>query len=215
MPEPPWGSHRPPWWPEDEPFGPGRRHWGPGAGMRGRFLRRMVLGLAVFFAVIFAIGALAVTLAERAFGAGHARPFARVFGLGVVLAFAFLLARRMIRRTAGPIGDVMEAARRVAGGDYGARVDVRGPGDVRRLASAFNEMAERLESNEDRRRRLMADVAHELRTPMTVIRGHAEGALDGVYEPDRAHLARIVEETDLMARLLDDLQTLSMAEAAC
>jgi two-component system sensor histidine kinase BaeS len=90
---------------------------------------------------------------------------------------------------------------------------VRGPGDVRRLASAFNEMAERLQTNEERRRRLMADVAHELRTPMTVIRGHAEGALDGVYEPDRAHLARIVEETDLMARLLDDLQTLSMAEA--
>jgi len=181
--------------------------------MRRRFLRRLVLGLAVFFGVVFAIGALAVTLADRAFGAGHARPFARVMGLGVVLAIAFLLARRSIRRTAGPIGDVMEAARSVAGGDYGARVDVRGPGDVRRLASAFNEMAARLESNEERRRRLMADVAHELRTPMTVIRGHAEGALDGVYEPDRAHLMRIVEETDLMARLLDDLQTLSMAEA--
>lgn len=172
-----------------------------------------MLGLAVFFGVVFAIGSVAVTLADRLFGADHRRPFARILGLGLVLGLAFLLARRAIRRTAGPVGDVMEAARRVAGGDYGVRVDVRGPGDVRRLAAAFNEMAERLETNEDRRRRLMADVAHELRTPMTVIRGHAEGALDGIYEPDRAHLARIVEETDLMARLLDDLQTLSMAEA--
>ncbi|HEV8564086.1 MAG TPA: HAMP domain-containing sensor histidine kinase [Actinomycetota bacterium] len=167
----------------------------------------------MFFAATFAIGGVAVSLADRMFGADRSRPFARIVGLGIVLAFAFLLARRTIRRTAGPVGDVMEAARRVAGGDYGARVDVRGPGDIRRLATAFNEMAERLETNEERRRRLMADVAHELRTPMTVIRGHAEGALDGVYEPDRAHLSRIVEETDLMARLLDDLQTLSMAEA--
>ncbi|HEY7400926.1 MAG TPA: HAMP domain-containing sensor histidine kinase [Actinomycetota bacterium] len=181
--------------------------------MRRHFLRRIAIGLIGFFVVVFAIGALAITLSERAFGGNHPHPFARVFGLGLVLAIAFLLARRSIRRTAGPIGDVMDAARRVAGGDYAARVDVRGPGDVRRLASAFNEMAERLQTNEERRRRLMADVAHELRTPMTVIRGHAEGALDGVYEPDRAHLERIVEETDLMARLLDDLQTLSMAEA--
>jgi signal transduction histidine kinase len=181
--------------------------------MRGRFLRRLVIGLAMFFVVVFAVGAVAVTAADRMFGPNHQRPFARVVGLGVVFGIAFLLARRTIRRTAGPVGDVMEAARKVADGDYGTRVDVRGPGDVRRLASAFNEMAKRLQTNEERQRRLMADVAHELRTPMTVIRGHAEGALDGIYEPDRAHLERIVEETDLMARLLDDLQTLSMAEA--
>jgi signal transduction histidine kinase len=108
---------------------------------------------------------------------------------------------------------VMEAADRVAGGDYSTRVQVRGPGEVGRLASSFNQMTERLQANETQRRALLADVAHELRTPLSVIRGNVEGMLDGVYPPDEAHLGPVLEETAVMARLLDDLQTLSTAEA--
>jgi signal transduction histidine kinase len=136
------------------------------------------------------------------------------FGLLVLglLGVAFL-AGRVVRRMAAPIGDVMEAADRVAGGDYSTRVQVRGPGEVGRLASSFNQMTARLQASETQRRALLADVAHELRTPLSVIRGNVEGMLDGVYPPDETHLAPVLEETAVMARLLDDLQTLSTAEA--
>jgi two-component system OmpR family sensor kinase/two-component system sensor histidine kinase BaeS len=136
------------------------------------------------------------------------------FGLLILglLGVAFL-AGRAVRRMAAPIGEVMEAADRVAGGDYSTRVQVRGPGEVGRLAHSFNQMTERLQANETQRRALLADVAHELRTPLSVIRGNVEGMLDGVYPPDEAHLGPVLEETAVMARLLDDLQTLSTAEA--
>jgi two-component system OmpR family sensor kinase/two-component system sensor histidine kinase BaeS len=136
------------------------------------------------------------------------------FGLLILglLTVAFL-AGRAVRRMAAPIGDVMEAADRVAGGDYSTRVQVRGPGEVGRLAHSFNQMTERLQANETQRRALLADVAHELRTPLSVIRGNVEGMLDGVYPPDEVHLGPLLEETAVMARLLDDLQTLSTAEA--
>jgi two-component system, OmpR family, sensor histidine kinase BaeS len=129
-----------------------------------------------------------------------------------VLAVAFL-AGRAARRMAAPLGEVMEAADRVAGGDYSTRVQARGPGEVGRLAHSFNQMTERLQANETQRRALLADVAHELRTPLSVIRGNVEGMLDGVYPADEAHLGPVLEETAVMARLLDDLQLLSTAEA--
>lgn len=75
-------------------------------------------------------------------------------------------------------------------------------------------MTERLEASENQRRNLLADIAHELRTPLSVIRGNVEGILDGLYAPDGAHLDPVLEETRVMARLLDDLRTLSTAEAA-
>ncbi len=74
-------------------------------------------------------------------------------------------------------------------------------------------MTERLRASEEQRRNLIADVAHELRTPLTVIQGQTEGLLDGLYPPDRAHLEPVLEETRVMSRLLDDLQTLSTAES--
>src|SRR5439155_25650313 len=104
-------------------------------------------------------------------------------------------------------------ADRVAGGDYGARVEERGSLEMRRLARSFNAMAERLRANEDQRRNFIADVAHELRTPLSVIQGNAEGILDGLYPADQEHLEPVLDETKVMARLLDDLQTLSTAEA--
>ena len=81
------------------------------------------------------------------------------------------------------------------------------------MGRAFNEMAERLGTNEARRRQLLADVAHELRTPLSVIQANLEALIDGLYPVDEAHLRRILEETGVMTRLLDDLQTLSTAEA--
>jgi two-component system OmpR family sensor kinase/two-component system sensor histidine kinase BaeS len=107
----------------------------------------------------------------------------------------------------------MEAADRVAEGDYTARVEERGPGEMRRLARSFNAMIGRLASAEQQRRDLLADVAHELRTPLSVIQGNVEGVLDGIYPAHRSHLEPVIEEARVMSRLLDDLHTLSTAEA--
>ena len=129
----------------------------------------------------------------------------------VFLVIAFLV--RLVRRTAAPVSDLIEAAARVEAGDYSARVPVRGPREVRGLARGFNAMSERLEETDEARRRLLADVSHELRTPLTVMQGTLEGMLDGLYPVDEAHLAPVLEETRVLARLVEDLRTLSLSEA--
>ncbi|HVD12856.1 MAG TPA: HAMP domain-containing sensor histidine kinase [Actinomycetota bacterium] len=202
----------PPWWPEGEPFPP---PWQGGWGGR-RFPRRVGIMFALFVILTFFVGGFVIRLLTGGFQPGErgggppAVPVAIVI-LGIVVVA--LLVGRLVRRMAAPIGDVMEAAGRVAGGDYGARVRARGPVEVRRLAQSFNQMAGRLEANEQQRRTLLADVTHELRTPLSVIRGTVEGMLDGLYPADSSHLGPVLEETAVMARLLDDLQTLSTAEA--
>ena len=120
---------------------------------------------------------------------------------------------RAVRRSAGTVGDVMEAAGRVAAGDYAVRVQPRGQGEVGLLAVSFNAMTDRLAENDARRRALMADVAHELRTPLAVVRGRVEGMLDGVYPRDDAQLEPLLDSVGVMTRLLEDLATLSTAEA--
>jgi signal transduction histidine kinase len=183
--------------------------------MRHSFARRAVFIAIGFFAFVFLLNALGFLLFSKDFGPG--RPDGRgppgpFFGV-LLLVVVFLVAGRIVRWLAAPVGSVMEAADRVAGGDYGARVSPQGPRDMRRLARSFNVMAERIEANESQRRNLLADLAHELRTPLAVIRGNVEGMLDGVYPVDDKRLRRLIDETTVMARLLDDLQTLSMAEA--
>ena len=132
------------------------------------------------------------------------------FILGMVALF---LAGRALRRLSAPVGEVLEAAERLAGGDYSVRVAEQGPREIRSLAHAFNSMAVRLQSTDQERRNLLADVTHELRTPLTVIQGSLEGMLDGVYTADEAHLKSILEETQLLARLVGDLRTLALAES--
>jgi len=92
-------------------------------------------------------------------------------------------------------------------------VTERGPRELRSLARAFNAMSGRLAESDAERRRLLADVSHELRTPLTVIQGNIEGMLDGLYPADQAHLDRVLAETHQMERLIDDLRTLSLADA--
>jgi signal transduction histidine kinase len=135
------------------------------------------------------------------------------FGVVFLLVVGGLALLRGVRGFARPVGDVMEAADRVAEGDYAVRVQERGPREIRRLGRSFNQMTERLQTNEERRRNLLADVTHELRTPLAVMQANLEGLMDGVYPTDPAHLALILDETKMMSRLLDDLQTLSTAEA--
>ena len=181
--------------------------------MRRHFMRRVALAFVAFFLFMVLVAAAAVALVSRIAGeGGHPVLLVAIVALGI-LAVGGIAAGRAVRRAAAPIADVMDAADRVASGDYAARVEPRGPGDTRRLARSFNAMAERLETNEVRRRELLADIAHELRTPLSVIRGNVEGMVDGLYPADAARLRPLIEETTKMARLLEDLQTLSTAEA--
>jgi signal transduction histidine kinase len=78
---------------------------------------------------------------------------------------------------------------------------------------SFNSMAERLQAHDQHRRNMLADISHELRTPITVIQGNVEGMLDGVYPTDEARLKSIIEETQILSRLVDDLRTLALAES--
>ena len=181
--------------------------------MRRRFLRWIVLILVLFLVLGFAASALAVVVLTEGPG-GHRGLIMAAGILGVLLLVLALAAvGRLVRRAAAPLGDVMDAADRVAAGDHDVRVEERGPREMRRLARSFNAMVERLRAAEQQRRNLLADVTHELRTPLSVIRGDVEGILDGVYTADRDHLEPVLKEARVMTRLLDDLQTLSTAEA--
>src|SRR6185503_1994189 len=79
------------------------------------------------------------------------------------------------------------------------------------LMSGFNSMAERLQANDQQRRNMLADVSHELRTPLTIIQGNVEGILDGVYPADETRLKSILEETQVLSRLIEDVLTLALA----
>ena len=135
-------------------------------------------------------------------------------GLSLVLPLLALgLAARAFKNIATPLADVMAAADAVAEGDLSARVSNDIAGGFGDLAKSFNRMAEELERADQRRRNLTADVAHELRTPLHIIQGNLEGILDGVYEPAEEHIEATLDETRALARLVDDLRTLSLAEA--
>jgi signal transduction histidine kinase len=177
--------------------------------------------MAFFFLlfIVFSVG-FALTLAWFVFtlvtqwllpAASNGLP--NLGGWLVIFFVGLLFMSWVLRRAAMPLGDAMEAIERVADGDYTVRVRERGPRAARRLARALNTMTARLQQNDELRRNLMADVAHELRTPLAVMQGHLEGLLDGVYPRDDAHLAVILDETRVLSRLIEDLRTLALAES--
>jgi signal transduction histidine kinase len=166
--------------------------------------------LFMFLIVASAIGFVA-WLIGSALGAGRSAPGAILIGLLVLLVLAIL--GRIVRRLAAPVGDLIEASGRVEAGDFSTRVQEAGPREVRALARAFNAMSARLEETEQQRRSALADVSHELRTPLTVIQGNLEAIIDGVYPADPAHLEPILAETRILERLIEDLRTLTLAEA--
>jgi len=141
------------------------------------------------------------------------RAIAGAAGLAALLALltGLLLARRITR----PVERIITVTRAMGGGDRAARVGpVTAPGELRELATAFDQMADTLDRQEQLRRDLVADVAHELRTPVAILQAGHEALLDGVVEPTPDQLTSLRDEVLRLARMVDDLQTLAAADAA-
>jgi signal transduction histidine kinase len=136
-----------------------------------------------------------------------------LLGGSVAIAIALLLTFVLSRRITSPIGALARAARRLGRGDLSQRVQFQGKGEVATLAQAFNSMAADLEHAEQLRRNLVADVAHELRTPLSNIQGYLEAIRDRVMKPNAATIRSLNEEAALLSRLVNELQELSLAEA--
>ncbi len=113
----------------------------------------------------------------------------------------------------GPMDNLIQAARRIEKGDYSATVPEYGPPEMRSVARAFNAMSARLKLTDEQRRSFLADVAHELRTPLSVIRGQAEGIADGLYAADAEHIEPILDATRGLEVLVEDLRTLVLTDA--
>jgi histidine kinase len=134
--------------------------------------------------------------------------FALVASLGAAAIVSTLVARRILR----PVREVRDATRRLADGHYDERVVEPGELELAELAHDVNRLAVKLETTERRRARLVSEVAHEIRTPLTTIQGYVEGLLDGVFEPTEEVLAAVGEEASRLQRLASDLAELSRSE---
>jgi signal transduction histidine kinase len=213
------GRHggRPPWWPEGEqwpPAGPPWRH----APLR--FRRRLLVAGLLFFLFVTGMGAIGAHFWRDEWQSNSGGPGGRpdrggpfpgvVVGVGLAAlagtGFAY-------RRLARPVGDLLEAAERVGAGEYDQRLQPRGPREVQSLMRTFNEMSGRLEANEAARRQFLADVTHELRTPLAVLQSGIEAQLDGIHPRDDVHLASLLDETHVLTRVVEDLHTLALAGA--
>lgn len=133
-----------------------------------------------------------------------------VGGLVVLAVVAMSVASRQVL---GPVAQVTRAARRMEAGDLGERVPVGGTEEVATLAGAFNAMADSLEAQDRLRKSMTGDIAHELRTPLSNIRGYLEAIQEGVVEPSREMIDSIHEEAVQLQRLVDELAVLASAEA--
>jgi len=210
IPHPPWEA----WNHNHRRFAKRPRAWR--RRRRSLFLRFVgIFGFMVLLAV-GGMAALAFLLTWGFGGDAYTAVLVWIGGCGLSLALPLLavaLAARAFRGIARPLADVMAAADAVAEGDLNVRVPVQGRGEFDRLALSFNRMIEELERADRQRRNLTADVAHELNTPLQIIQGNLEGIIDDVYEPTQEHIGATLDETRLLARLVDDLRTLSLAEA--
>jgi two-component system OmpR family sensor kinase/two-component system sensor histidine kinase BaeS len=120
---------------------------------------------------------------------GFLGPLPEVVGISfLTVLLTLLIGLLLMRRIVTPLANMMAAAQQVTAGDLSARVEVSGPDDFRTLTDSFNRMVATLEKNSQERRRLLADIAHELRTPLSIQRGRLEGMLDGIYALSEAQI---------------------------
>ncbi len=212
-------KRRPPWWPEDEQWPPAE--WS--GHSRGRWRRRagppLVMRIGCALIVFALLAGLAVNvliwLVAALFGSVAAPPsgLAILIALLVVAFVAASIALRGVQRLSAPLDDLSDAAERIERGDYSVRVPVSGPARMRSLATAFNDMSARLAAVDEGRRAFLADAAHELRTPLSIISGQLEAIEEGIYPADSEHLAPIHDQIRALEKLIDDMRTVALAEA--
>jgi len=130
-----------------------------------------------------------------------------------ILVVGLITSYALARSITVPLLKLNSAVEKISQGDFSQKVEVSAKDEVGKLAVAFNQMAENLASNNQLRQRLLADIAHELKTPLAVIQGNLEVMLDGVIEPDKEQLQSLYEETIHLNTLIKDLRDLSLAEA--
>ncbi len=155
--------------------------------------------------------AAALGAAEQAFLASVDRGV--LLGALVATVFAALAAFLLARSLSRPLAELEEGASVVAAGDLAHRVEVSGPGEIVALGESFNAMAGSLQRAEELRRRMVADVAHEIRNPLAAARVQAEGMAEGVLPAEPTRLDSLVEDLAHLSRIVDDLQELAVAEA--
>jgi two-component system OmpR family sensor kinase/two-component system sensor histidine kinase BaeS len=130
-----------------------------------------------------------------------------------IILFAIITIFTLYARLGRPLGQIFSAIDSVAEGNLSVRVPEDNSPQFQELIKRFNKMVSELERADQQRRNLTTDIAHELRTPLHIIQGNLEGIIDGVYQPTSEHINNTLDETKLLARLVNDLQTLSLAEA--
>jgi signal transduction histidine kinase len=160
----------------------------------------------IVFATLRPRGALFTALGENLL-----RPLLEAGAIGVILAM--ILAALISRSVARPLHQTAEAANAIAGGDYGHPVPEQGPDEVRNLAHAFNDMMKQVQRTQQTQRDFLANVSHELKTPLTSIQGYSQAVLDGTAaDPSRAAQV-IYDEAGRMKRLVEDLLDLARIES--
>jgi len=136
-----------------------------------------------------------------------------LLGGGIASGIALLLSAFLISQVLSPLRLLSRATERIAHGDLTQRVALKARDEFGQLGTSFNRMIDNLRRSETIRQTMTADIAHELRTPVTIIQGNLEAILDGVYQPTAETIAPIYEETLHLGRLIDDLRDLALAEA--
>jgi signal transduction histidine kinase len=136
-----------------------------------------------------------------------------IWGGLVAIAIALLLTYFFSRRILAPMKALINATRHFGKGDFSRRVEDKDKGELGELAQSFNSMAADLERTERLRRNMVADVAHELRTPLSNLKGYLEAVSDGLVKPDKETIRSLNEEAAILSRLVNDLQELSLADA--
>ena len=218
--------HRPPWWPDNEKWPPsdwdssrwrGWRYGSSGHGGRGGRHGPRPFGCIFLVAILLIAGLLtsAVWALAALVGLASAPPIVTFGGLVVIVIVIIAIGATFasIRRMTAPIDDLADAAEQIERGDYSTRVEERGSESMQGLVRAFNQMSGRLQALDEGRRTFLADVAHELRTPLSVITGQLEAIEDGVYPADAEHLEPIREQIKSLEKLIDDMRTVALAEA--
>ncbi|MBN1859238.1 HAMP domain-containing histidine kinase [Candidatus Bipolaricaulota bacterium] len=162
---------------------------------------------------VLSLGELGTLLdpAEEQFVASAQR--SALLGGGIASGMALLIALVLISQVLSPLRILSRATEKIAQGELPEPVELRASDEFGRLGALFNRMIENLDRSENARQTMTADVAHELRTPVTIIQGNLEAILDGIYEPTVEAIAPIYEETLHVGQLIDDLRDLALAEA--